>query len=81
VANLTLTIDEAVLRKARIRALEQGTSVNAVVRDFLHGYAEVEQRVAAMTAIIELAEQSRAGAEGEGRRWSREDIYADRPAP
>jgi len=35
VANLTLTIDEDLLRRARIRALEQGTSVNARVRKYL----------------------------------------------
>ena len=31
-ANLTLVIDEDVLRRARVRALQQGTSVNALVR-------------------------------------------------
>ena len=33
--NLTLTIDETQLRKARIVALERGTSVNAMVREFI----------------------------------------------
>ena len=33
--NLTLTIDETQLRKARIVALEQGTSVNVLVREFI----------------------------------------------
>ncbi|MDQ3973590.1 MAG: hypothetical protein M3276_04530 [Actinomycetota bacterium] len=45
-ANLTLTIDDDVLRRPRIRALERDTSVNAVVREFLASYAgasEVEQ--------------------------------------
>lgn len=36
-ANLTLKIDEEMLRRARIRALEHGTSVNAVVREFIEG--------------------------------------------
>jgi predicted HicB family RNase H-like nuclease len=35
VANLTLTIDDEVLKKARIHALERGTSVNALVREYL----------------------------------------------
>jgi plasmid stability protein len=34
-SNLTITIDEETLRRARIRALEQGTSVNALLRDYL----------------------------------------------
>jgi len=42
-ANLTLTIDEDALRRARIRALEHGTSVNAVVREFLESYAGSER--------------------------------------
>jgi predicted HicB family RNase H-like nuclease len=32
--NLTLSINEKVLKKARIQALEQGTSLNALVREF-----------------------------------------------
>ena len=30
--NLTITIDEATLKKARIRAIEQNTSVNRILR-------------------------------------------------
>jgi hypothetical protein len=30
---LTIAVDEQMLKKARIRALEEGTSVNAVLRD------------------------------------------------
>lgn len=33
--NLTLTLDEGLLLSARKVALEQGTSVNAMVRDYL----------------------------------------------
>ena len=33
--NLTLSVDETLLRKARILALERGTSVNAMVREFI----------------------------------------------
>lgn len=36
---VTLKIDDEVLKRARIRALERGTSVNAVVRDYLASYA------------------------------------------
>jgi len=38
-ANLTLAVDDDLLRRARVRAAEQGTSVNAVVRDLLIAYA------------------------------------------
>ena len=34
-ANLTITVPDEILKSARRRALEQGTSVNAVLRDYL----------------------------------------------
>lgn len=37
--NLTIALDEAIVRKARIRAIHEGTSVSAKVRDFLAQYA------------------------------------------
>lgn len=37
--NLTIALDEAVVRQARIRAIEQGTSLSAKVREFLAAYA------------------------------------------
>ncbi len=40
--NLTVTIDDEVLKRARLRATEQGTSVNAVVRAYLEQYAARE---------------------------------------
>jgi hypothetical protein len=33
--NLTVSVEDDVLRQARIRALELGTSVNALVRSYL----------------------------------------------
>ncbi len=40
-SNLTITVDAEALKKARLRALAQGTSVNAVLREFLEAYAGV----------------------------------------
>jgi len=34
-ANLTIAIADEGLRKARLKALEQGTAVNALLRDYL----------------------------------------------
>jgi hypothetical protein len=77
-ANLTLTIDEDVLRRARIRAIEQKTSVNAVVREFLESYAGIDDAERALAEFIELAKKSTASSGPEGRTWTREDIYEDR---
>jgi plasmid stability protein len=38
-ANLTLVVDEALIKAARMRAISEGTSVSALVRDFLQAYA------------------------------------------
>ena len=40
--NLTISLDDAIVRKARIRAIEEGTSVSAKVREFLAHYARVD---------------------------------------
>lgn len=42
--NLTLSIDEIQLRKARIVALERGTSVNALVREFIDNIVDESTR-------------------------------------
>ena len=42
--NLTITVDDEVLRRARIRALEEGSSVNAVLRDYLARKRERQSR-------------------------------------
>ncbi len=74
-ANLTLAIDDVVLRRARIKALEAGTSVNAVVREYLERYADETREAAARRQFVELARQSRASSGPEGRTWTREELY------
>ena len=38
-SNLTISVDDELIRQARIKAIEQGTSVSAKVREFLAKYA------------------------------------------
>ena len=77
-ANLTITVDERVLKKARMRALEEDTSVNAVLRDYLERYSGVRQeRREAWRRIQELAEGSAIGSGGE-RLPNREELYEER---
>ncbi len=78
VANLTLAIDDELLRRARIRALESGTSVNAAVRDFLVAYTGPSQQDSTVRTLIELAADAGATNGGGDRRWTREDIYEER---
>ena len=77
--NLTIALDDAIVKKARVRAIQEGTSVSAKVREFLASYAQGDNsQLAAALDFIEAAKRSQAGSEGV--RWSREDAY-DRPYP
>ena len=79
VANLTLAIGDEVLKRARIRAIEQGTSVNAVVRDYLETYAGLTEQREALRDLLTLAATTDSGSAGSGRGWTREDLHEDRP--
>ena len=73
-ANLTITIDDRLLRLARLRALEQGTSVNALLRDYLEAYAgAADAQARALDDLLTLssAATSRRGA----ATWTREDLH------
>lgn len=73
-ANLTITVDAEVLKRARLRATEQGTSVNAVVRDYLEQYAGTRSaQEQALARLLEFSVQSRAR---RGRRtWTRDELH------
>ncbi len=73
--NLTIVVDEQTLKKARIRALEEGTSVNAVLREFLEAYAGTRrERREAWRKIRELARTSAMISGGKGLP-KREELY------
>jgi hypothetical protein len=80
-ANLTIAVDDEILRRARLRALEQRTSVNAILAEHLARFARVrdaqEQAVRgllARAAASSAADRRRAARRG-GRSWKREDLY------
>ena len=79
--NLTITVDDEVLRRARIRAIEQGRSVNAVLREFLKSYAGASVESKARSRLADLARGSNATSGGEGRRWTRNEVYDARFEP
>jgi plasmid stability protein len=78
--NLTITVDDEVLRRARIRALSQGTSVNAVLREFLESYAGSDVEAGARARVAELARESTASSGSRGRTWTRTEAYTERLA-
>jgi hypothetical protein len=72
--NVTLAIEEKTLREARRIAAERSTSLNAMIREFLHELTERESRAdQARQRILELCEQS--SAEVGPRSWNRDDLH------
>jgi hypothetical protein len=74
-ANLTIVIEERLLKQARARALEDGTSVNAVLRAYLERYAGIGDSNEALSAFARLAQQSPATSGEQGRTWKRDDVH------
>lgn len=79
-ANLTIVVDDETLKRARIRAIQQGESVNQFLAERLREYAGQEderaRRRRAAQRFVSLSEEL-AGSSG-GGGWVREDLYADR---
>ena len=74
-ANLTITIDERTLKQARMRALEDGTSVNALLRDYLERYAGVIDTATGLDGFVRLARRSSASSGPDGRTWLRDELH------
>ncbi len=74
--NLTIAVDEQTLKRARMRALEEGTSVNAVLRAYLESYAGVSrEQKEALQRILASSRESTSGSGPGGRTWTREELY------
>ena len=73
-ANLTIALDDDLLQKARVRAAELGTSVNAVLREYLKewtGTADARRR--AILSLVEASKKSKASSGG--RKWTRDELH------
>jgi hypothetical protein len=72
--NVTLALDDALLRSARKAAIDRNTSVNQLVRDFLTRLVrEADQQ---QTALANLDEMFRTNRIQVGRQhWKREDLH------
>lgn len=74
-ANLTITVDDEILRRARIRALEQGTSVNRLLSEYLARYADVEASRAAVDRFLRLSADAPGASGPGGRTWTRDEAH------
>lgn len=72
--NITLTVPDEVYRAARVRAAEQGTSVSAMVREYLVALSEQDQSFLDLEALQQsvLAEVASFRA---GDRLARDDVH------
>jgi plasmid stability protein len=73
-ANLTITIDDEILRRARVRAMEQDQSVNSLLREYLEAYAAAGSTWEhAAEALLRLSAGVQSG-RGK-RRWTRDELH------
>ena len=84
-ANLTLSIDDDLLKQSRLYAVQHDTSVNAMVREYLEGLVTKSKDTEQAERLKEIAEMNRfldevaAKAQvPDGYRWKREDAYEGR---
>jgi hypothetical protein len=71
-ANLTVVVEDDVLLRARKRALDQGTSVNALLRGYLENYVGKQNRVAATVKFIKRAAAAKARSRSS---WTRDELH------
>jgi hypothetical protein len=80
-ANLTIALDDELLRRARIKAVSEGTSVNEVCRRAIEQYARADTPASADELIAEfrrIAAQARPREPGDGPLWpGREALYEE----
>jgi hypothetical protein len=74
--NLTVQLDESVVRQAKVLAAKRGTSVSAfIARQIIELIAQDERYEAAHRRAVELMDNA---APHGGRNWTRDEIYAER---
>jgi hypothetical protein len=74
--NLTVQLDEEVIRQAKLLAARRGTSISGLVARELEQLVAQDARYAeAWRRAIEIMEAS---VPRGGRTWRREELYADR---
>ena len=73
-ANVTLALDDVLLQKARVKAVHEHTSVNAVIREFLTQWVRRDDERAAVVERVRAAFDASEYRSG-GVTWSRDDLH------
>ena len=74
-ANLTLTLDADLIRRARTKAAEHGTSVNALIREHLEAYVGPSDAEIGVAILLDVAARSEFSLGAEGISWTRESLH------
>lgn len=75
--NITLTVEDEILDRARVVAAEKRTTINAMVREFLTEIATRDVKLSkARRELLELMDRS-TGDMGPNWKWSREETYEE----
>ena len=78
--NITLSIDEAVVKKVRRIAIDRDTSLNAMVREYLIAVAQSDAAVRKEQADALMASTERLARDLGPRSWTRDELYEERLA-
>lgn len=74
--NLTVQLDEDLIRRAKVLAAERGTSVSGLVAQQIIKLIETRDRY--NTARESALEMMSTATDHGGRRWTREQLYEER---
>ena len=74
--NLTISVDEQLLARARTLAAKQGTSVNALLRGFLESLVGTQPGELVADELLMLMHTQ--GGRSGGRKIGRDEFYEDR---
>lgn len=76
--NITLSIDETIVKKVRKIAIDRDTTLNAMVREYLMSVAESDAAVRKEQADALIASTERLARDMGPRAWTRDDLYDER---
>lgn len=76
---IQIDLDESVLKSATSVAEERGTTVAAMVQDFVESLrpSQDDEVRAAVQEIIRISDRNPSGSGSDGLKWSRDEIYDD----
>ncbi|MDE0206314.1 MAG: hypothetical protein OXP66_09850 [Candidatus Tectomicrobia bacterium] len=73
-SNLTIVVDDDILKRARIRAIQEDMSVNWVLREYLAVYAGFHRRRDRACERLLALSQSHGSGRG-GATWTRDALH------